>query len=253
MLRGRIVAKGTEQLSVNGENIPGFMAAMTMPYPVRDPAGLAAVQPGDRITADIVVKSNDDYWLEHLAITDTSGRGAAAATPHELLLGEAVPDVSLINQDGKTLHLGQFKGKAVLVTFIYTRCPFPTFCPLISREFATLQNELAKNPADYNRTHLVSISLDPDYDTPFVLHKYGLTYLRDDASGFAHWDFVSTSPADLKKLASAFSLEYHEENNQISHSMSTILLAPDGTVKQIWPGNEWTTSEVLTALRNATS
>jgi protein SCO1/2 len=257
VLRGRVVGKssGTGQISVDGEKIPGFMTAMTMPYPVKDPQGLAAVEPGDRITADVVLKGDETYWLEHLTINDKSGRGSvpAATTPHELLPGETVPDVPLINQDGKALHLGQFKGKAVLLTFIYTRCPFPTFCPLISSEFATIQNDLAKNPTDYNRTHLVSISLDPDYDTSSVLHKYGLAYLRDDASGFAHWDFVSTSPADLQKLALAFGLEYFKQNNQISHSMSTILLAPDGSVRQIWPGNDWTTSEVLTALRNATS
>jgi protein SCO1/2 len=256
-LRGRVVAKssGTGQLSVAGEKIPGFMTAMIMPYPVKDPQGLAAVEAGDQITADVVLKNDETYWLERVTITDKSGRGSvpAATTPHELLPGEAVPDVPLTNQDGKTLHLGQFKGKAVLLTFIYTRCPFPTFCPLISSEFATIQNDLAKNTADYNRTHLVSISLDPNYDTPSVLHKYGLSYLQDDASGFAHWDFVSTSPADLQKLAAAFGLEYYEENNQISHSMSTILLAPDGSVRQTWPGNKWTSSEVLAALRNATS
>ena len=226
---------------------------MTMPYPVKDTQGLAEVEPGDRITANVVVRNNDDYWLEHITITDKSERGSVSASPpHELLPGEAVPDVALINQDGKMLHLSQFKGKALLLTFIYTRCPLPTFCPLISSEFAEIQSELAKNPTDYDRTHLV-ISLDPNYDTPPVLRKYGLAYLRDDASGFAHWDFVSTTPADLQKLASAFGLQYFEQNNQISHGMSTVLLAPDGIVAKTWPGNEWKTSEVLAALKNATS
>jgi protein SCO1/2 len=256
-LRGRVVAKSphTGQLSVAGEKIPGFMAAMIMPYPVKDLQGLAAVEAGDQITADVVLKNDETYWLERIAITDKSGRGSvpAATTPHELLPGEAVPDVPLINQDGKTLHLGQFKGKAVLLTFIYTRCPFPTFCPLVSREFAAIENDLAKNPADYDRAHLVSISLDPDYDTAPVLRKYGLGYLQDDASRFAHWDFVSTTPTDLHKLAFAFGLQYFEQNNQISHSMNTILLAPDGTVVETWPGNEWKASEVLTALKNAAS
>jgi protein SCO1/2 len=254
-LRGRVVAKSasTEQLSVDGETIAGFMAAMIMPYPVKDPKGLAAVEPGDQITADVVLTSDETYWLEHLTIIDQSGRGSVSAltTPHELLPGEAVPDIPLINQDGKSVHLSQFKGKAVLLTFIYTRCPFPTFCPLISSQFAAIHNELSMSPSDYGRTHLLSISLDPDFDTASVLRTYGLPYLRNDASGFAHWDFVSTTPADLHKLASAFGLQYSEQNNQISHSMNTILLTPDGKVAEEWPGNEWKTSEVVAALKKA--
>lgn len=255
-LTGEVLAKSDGQLSIDNDNIPGFMPAMTMTYPVQDPQGLQQVQPGDRITADVVVqKGGSNYWLQRVVITDRSARGsvAVATKPRELLPGEKVPDVPLINQDGKTLHLADFKGKAVLLTFIYTRCPFPTFCPLISSEFAAIHSDLAQTPPIYLKTHLLSVSLDPSYDTAPVLRKYGLAYLKDDASGFAQWDFVSTSPADLQKLASAFGLEYSIQNNQIVHSMSTILLAPDGTVKQIWPGNEWKTSEVLAALKNATS
>ena len=172
------------QLTVDGDYIPGFMPAMTMPYPVKDLQGLEQVEPGDRITADVVVETKDSYWLEHIAISDKSGRGSFAATaPHELLPGETVPDVSLVNQDGKTIHLNQFKGKAVLLTFIYTRCPLPTFCPLISSEFAAIHKDLAGTPVEYQKTHLVSISLDPAYDTASVLRKYGLAYLQDDAAG----------------------------------------------------------------------
>ena len=229
-LTGQVLAKNeaAAQASIDNDNIPGFMPAMTMNYPVKDPQGLQQVQPGDRITADVVVQNGgSNYWLEHVTITDQSARGSisAATKPHELLPGEKVPDVPLVNQDGKTLHLADFKGKAVLLTFIYTRCPLPTFCPLISSEFAAIHNDLAQTPAIYQKTHLLSVSLDPNYDTAPVLRKYGLAYLKDDASGFQQWDFVSTNPADLQKLASAFGLEYYEQNNQISHGMSTILLA----------------------------
>ena len=257
-LTGQVLAKNeaAAQASIDNDNIPGFMPAMTMNYPVKDPQGLQQVQPGDRITADVVVQNGgSNFWLEHVTITDESARGsiAVATKPHELLSGEKVPDVPMVNQDGKTLHLADFKGKAVLLTFIYTRCPLPTFCPLISSEFAAIHNDLAQTPAIYHKTHLLSVSLDPNYDTAPVLRKYGLAYLKDDASGFQQWDFVSTNPADLQKLASAFGLEYYEQNNQISHGMSTILLAPDGTIRQIWPGNEWKTSEVLAALKAAAS
>lgn len=253
-LHGQVMGKdaASAQLSVDNDNIPGFMPAMVMNYTVKDPQGMQEIQPGDRLTADVVVKSSSEYWLEHLAITDKSARGSIAATqPHPLAAGTQAPGVALVNQDGKTLHFADFKGKAVLLTFIYTRCPLATFCPLISSEFAQIHNSLAENPALYKRTHLVSVSLDPAYDTPPVLRKYGLAYLKNDAAGFAQWDFVSTSPADLQTLASAFGLMYYEQNNQISHSMNTILLGPGGTVQQTWPGNEWKPGEVLAALENA--
>ena len=255
-LKGQLLARNdsTGQLTVDNEEIPGFMPAMTMIYPVKDAQGLQQVQPGDRITAVVVVENGGtNYWLEHIAITDRTGRSlfSIPKKPRALLPNQKVPDVPFINQDGKTLHLADFKGKAVLLTFIYTRCPFPDYCPLMSSRFAAIQETLAKSAAVYGKTHLMSVSLDPKYDTPPVLRKYGFPYLRGDASGFAHWDFVSTSPGDLRTLASAFGLQYFEQNNQISHSLDTILLAPDGTVKQVWPGNKWTTAEVLTAMENA--
>jgi protein SCO1/2 len=254
-LRGHVLSKNqdTQQLTINHDAVPGFMPAMAMSYQVKDLQGLDQVEPGDQVTADVVVANADTYWLDQLKITDSSGRAAAvpATQAQELQVGKTVADVPLTNQDGQTLHLRQFKGKAVLVTFIYTRCPLPTFCPLISSEFAAIQNQLQAAPSDFARTHLVSISLDPSYDKPPVLRKYGLAYLADNPEGFKHWDFVSTSPADLQKLASAFGLEFYEQDNQIAHSMETVLLAPDGTVAQSWPGNEWKTDEVLAAMRKA--
>ncbi len=254
-LLGRVLEKSnsTRQLTVNQNPIPGFMAAMTMPYSVKDTQGFREVQPGDLITADVVRGENNDYWLEHLAIKDTTGRGllVASRSPHPLQLGERVADIPVTNQDGKALSFGGFRGKAVLITFIYTRCPFPTFCPLISSEFAAIRKEMAKTPADYEKTHLISITLDPQYDTPPIMRKYGLSYLANDPAGFEHWDFVSTSPAELRDLATVFGLEYFEQGNLVPHSMETILLAKDGTVFKYWPGTEWKTSEVISALRQA--
>src|ERR1700758_2348134 len=131
-LQGRVLGKSdpTRQIIVNHGAIPGFMPAMTMPYPVKDTRGFREVQPGDLIGADLVVSGNDAYWLERLTVKDKTGRESVASLPpHELLPGEQVPDVALTNQGGRTLHLAEFRGKAVLITFIYTRCPFPTFCP----------------------------------------------------------------------------------------------------------------------------
>jgi protein SCO1 len=251
-LSGTVISKSidTQQITVAHDDIPGFMAAMTMPYSVRDMHGLEQVQPGDKIVADVVVQSSSNYWLEHILITDQSGRGKPLpgenAAP--LAAGAAVPDVPLVNQDGKTIHLSDFKGKAVLLTFIYTRCPNPDFCPRVSGQFAALEKQLAQSPADLARTQLLSISIDPSYDTPAVLRKYGLAYMGGDPARFAHWEFAVSSPDDLKQLASAFDLVYYQQDNQIVHSMDTILLAPNGTVAQTWTDNDWTTADMLSAV-----
>ena len=247
-LRGQVLAKDDTQVTISHENVPGLMPAMTMPYSVKDPAEFQKLEPGDTITADLVVDREQKNWLEKVKIADRSGREARPSiTADELDTGAAIPDVKLINQDGKTIHLSDFKGKAVLITFIYTRCPFADFCPLISHEFAALDRELAKTPGDYERTHLVSVSLDPAFDKPPVLRSYGLTYVKN----FAHWDFVATEPADLKQLAKAFNLTYYEQGQQIVHNLRTVLLATDGAVARVWSGNEWRKQEIVEAVRTA--
>jgi len=256
-LTGRVISKQpvTQQLVVDNDDIPGFMPAMTMPYAVKDPDGFGKVQPADVIRAEVVVGPGNKFWLEHVVVT---GKVAPQSSkdgniPRTLLIGEKAPDVPLVNQDGKTIRLSQFKGKAVLLTFVYTRCPFPDYCPLLSRQFSAMQRELAANPGEYKETHLISISLDPNYDKPPVLREYGLKYMDHDPNGFLHWDFVSTTPADLQTLVASFGLQYSDQDSQINHSMNTILLARDGTVAQMWPGNEWQTSEVLDVTRHALS
>jgi protein SCO1 len=254
VLTGRVISKqpATQNLVIHNDDIPGFMPAMTMPYTVKDPDGFQRAQPADLIRAEVVVEQPGQFYLEHVVVTGKSADKPSpnGAAPHVLLIGDKPPDVPMVNQDGKTVRFSQFKGKAVLLTFIYTRCPFPDFCPLLSRQFAAIQKELADNPEDYQKTHLISVSLDPNYDKPPILRKYGLSYVDHDPKGFQHWDFVSTTPLDLQKLVGGFGLEYSDENSQISHSMNTILLAPDGAVANMWPGNEWQTNEVADVIRH---
>lgn len=251
-LKGQVLDKNpaTKEITVKHGDIPGFMPAMTMPYPVKDQVGFHRVQPGDVITADVVTANKgNEYWLQNLRITGDSGRKTVKLSiVHRLDIGDYVPDLPLVNQDGKSFKLGDFKGKAVLVTFIYTRCPVPTFCPRLSSRFAKIQEDLSKTPADFEKTHLVTISFDPAYDTPPVLRKYGLAYLDNDPAGFSHWDFASTNPGDLRRIADAFGLEYFEEDNQISHTMVIVLISPQGTVAKYW-GIDWTIAELEDALR----
>jgi protein SCO1/2 len=254
VLRGQVV--GTNQpnseITVKHDDIPGFMPAMTMAYKVKEPAVVQELKPGDMIVSDLVTKNNgNDYWLEDVHITSRHAQNPVPVSrTHFLAPGEQVPDLTLVNQDGKTLHLDEFKGKALLMTFVYTRCPMPNFCPRLSNAFARIQQDLAKSPNDYEKTHLLTVSFDPKYDTPSVLHKYGLAYLGDAPSGFLHWDFASTNSADLRKLAEAFGLEYFEEDDQITHTMDIVLINPDGRISKYW-AYQWTPEELEDALREA--
>lgn len=255
ILTGRVITKqaATQQLVIDNDDIPGFMPAMTMPYTVKDADGFARVQPADIIRADVIVEPQGKVWLEHLVVTGkTVAKPAVPGAPARvLMIGEKAPDVPMINQDGKNIRFSQFEGKVVLFTFIYTRCPFPDYCPLLSSKFAEIQRDLSRVPDDGNKMHLISISLDPNFDKPPVLRKYGLPYMQNDPAGFAHWDFVSTTPADLQTLVTSFGLSFSDQDGQINHSMNTILLASDGTVANMWPGNDWQASEVLDVMRHA--
>ena len=237
-LQGEVISKNsaTNQVTVKHGDITGYMPAMTMPFKVRDPAVLRQLQPGDKISSELVVAGSGNAWLENIRVTAKSGRQAAkpAAPQHLLAVGEPAPDLPMTNQDGKTIRLSDFKGKGVLVTFIYTRCPMPTFCPRLSSQFAKIQNDLKKTPDDYRKTHLLTISFDPKYDTPAVLRKYGLAYLDDDPSGFAHWDFAVPKSGDLRKTGECFRTAIHRRG-QSDHAF-------DGHRSHL---SRWKSGEVL--------
>jgi protein SCO1/2 len=245
------IRAATGEITVQHGDIPGFMPAMTMVYKLKDPAAIQKLKLGDQISADVLVHAdNDDYLLDSVVVMSEARRGFVPSMlpPHQLMVGEQVPDLPLVNQDGKGIHLKDYRGKALLITFIYTRCPMPTACPLITSHFAKVNKDLASDPKAYNASHLISISLDPVYDKPPVLRQYGLAYLDDNAGALSHWEFADTTPGDLKKLAEAFGLQYSEEGNQITHTMATTLIGPDGTVAQTWVGSDWHPDEVAGAV-----
>jgi len=250
-LQGKVLDKDQTagEFTVKHDAIPGFMPAMTMPYKVKDPPAMRNVQPGDMITADLVRGDNmKEYWLQSVRITDQSGRaGAKPAIKHAIAIGDTVPNILLTNQDGKRIQFSDFQGKAVLITFIYTRCPVPEFCPRLSSQFSKIHDDLLRT-ADYDRTHLLTISFDPKYDSPALLRKYGLAYLGDQAEGFGHWDFATADASEMRKIADTFGLEYYEEDKQITHSMVIVLLTPKGAVARYW-ATQWTTPELEEALR----
>jgi|SRR5271163_228554 len=249
-LRGIVVASDAAKgvVTVDSEAIPGLMGAMTMPYKLAQPGVAGELHPGDHITARLRV-SESASAIDQIVVTAQAkpdykpNKFYNVPTP-----GQAVPDFKLLNQSGKTIAVDQFRGKVLLVTFIYTRCPLPDYCIRLSRNFANIQHQLAADPQLYNKTHLLSISFDPAYDTPKVLHSYGNAYAGSGA--FAHWDFAA--PADLDAVEQFFDVGVSPgSNNTLTHSLSTAVIAPDGKIFRWYPTNDWTPAAVVDDVKQA--
>ncbi|MBI4467926.1 MAG: SCO family protein [Acidobacteria bacterium] len=243
-LTGKVVSVDRElkKVTIAHDEIPGFMSAMTMPFVLKEEWAYGVLGPGDQVKGTLVV-SGDRSWLEDLVITQ-EGAPDATAVPepaNEPKPGDKVPEFVLTNQEGHRVGLGEFLGRALVVTFIYTRCPLPDYCPLMNTNFQELQTELLKQPELIGRTQLLTISFDPEYDTPEVLK----TYARSFTPNFDHWQFATGSSSEVKTVAEYFGLRYWPENDQIIHSLRTAVIGPDGKLINLYRGNEWKVSEVL--------
>lgn len=251
-LRGKVVSTDAAHgiVVLDHEAIPGFMDAMTMPYQLKDPSIVNELHPGDRITADVLVQKSGEetVLLDHIVVVAQARPDYKPSVQYHVPApGDAVPDFKLRNQDGREIHLAQFKGKSLLITFIYTRCPLPNFCPLVTRNFAAINSQLAGDPKLYARTHLLCISFDPEHDTPAQLKAYGRQYIGGDAkNAFAHWDFAVPAQPVLMDMAKFFDVGItHGTDDTITHTLSTTLIGPDGKVVQFYAGNEWTPAQVV--------
>jgi protein SCO1/2 len=249
-VNGRIreVTPPTKTITISHEAIPDYMPAMTMPLQVKDPSLLIGLRPGDEIHFELSV-TDDDSWVSHLErigkASATSDLTVSAAASDELREGEQVPDFTLTGENGKLVHLSDFRGKAVVLTFIYTRCPLPNFCPLMSKNFEALQERLCK--ALPGKFHLLSISIDPQFDTPQVLEAYAALYHATGQS----WTFATGTQEQINEVASAFGLVHEEEGGLISHNLRTALISPEGRLLHLWKSNVWTPYEVQRMMQEA--
>src|SRR6476646_7558311 len=173
-LKGKVVAVEVDKhlVTVAHEQIKDFMPAMTMPFMLPDESTLQFLATGDEISATLVVDGAQS-WLENVTITRQSPDASGPTGIAEAKEGDEVPDYRLVNQDNKEIRLHNFRGKALLLTFIYTRCPLPEYCNLMSTNFAEVDRTLQKDPNIYSKTHLLSITIDPEYDNQKVLRSYG--------------------------------------------------------------------------------
>ncbi len=246
-LNGRVVAvdRNLRQLTIAHDEIPGLMSAMTMPFTVSKGSNWALndIAPGDSIRATLVL--GDHAELQDISFTrGTPADGSlpsAAGGPHP---GDLVPDLTLVNQDGNPIHLAQFHGKPLLLTFIYTRCPFPDYCPRLSNNFSQVMQQLQKKPSAFDQAQLLSISIDPENDKPSALRSYGERYAGKADPGFAHWQFASGSPQQVRQAADFFGLAYNQKDGQIVHGLVTVLIGKDGKVVKVYSGSDWKPEQV---------
>jgi len=256
-LKGKIVSvdKAKKKATITHDEIPGYMDAMTMDFPIREDWVWEDLTKDAEIRADLVV-DKDGYWLEKIGIVAAPNPNQPPLPPANekfAQIGQEVPSFNLTNQDGKKISTRDFRGKALAITFIYSRCPLPEYCILMSKNFSDVANQLQDNPELKDKIRLLSISFDPQTDTPAKLKEYGLGYLGKNAKpDFTVWQLASGSEKEVKEIADFFGLRYQlnaNDKTQFDHSLRTIVISPEGKVQEIISGNEWTPNDLLRELQ----
>jgi len=238
------------QVTVQHEEIPGYMSAMTMAFPIRDdPKVIAFLRPGDRIEARLVV-DGDNYFLEEVLTkgfvptpTPFGGSGIKPEPNKGVAIGETIPDFTLTDQTGARVKLSQFRGQPVAVTFVYSRCPVATACPLTVARFSKIDAGLKKD----NFGALLCVTVDPENDTPAVLKEYAAHVGADPK----RWKFLTGDPRDVARVAERFGVLYYPDKAQIVHSQAVAIVDPDGKLATVYYGEQWEPETVLQDLQKA--
>jgi protein SCO1/2 len=235
----RKIDKESGQVMIRHDEIPGYMKAMTMPFDLKGQEVLNELFPGDEVEGELIVKS-DDIEIKNLVITNPAPPTAikfgpngveVQAKPTLLLAGELVPEFQFTLQDGKAAKLGDYRGKIVLLTFIYTRCPLPNFCPMMDRKFGELAARLSATGKGEN-VRLLSVSFDPENDTPEVLAKHAAA----KGAKMPLWSFGVATHEELGKFGPLLGLMYGPGEKEVLHNLVTAVIGPDGTLLRLDQG-----------------
>jgi protein SCO1/2 len=248
-VKGKVVSvdKANRKVTIAHEAIKDYMEAMTMPFTLPNEDVYSELKPGSQILATLVVDQGRS-WLEDPVISNVVDPNLVSKTEDsgvEPAAGTETPDFALVNQDGKKIGFKQYRGKALVLTFIYTRCPLPDYCPLMTKNFEAINRELQGKPALRDKTHLLSITVDPDYDKAKVLRDYGERFAGSDKDVFKRWEFATGSPEQIKKVAQFFGLNYWKEKDQIIHGLRTAIITPDGKVAKVYRHNDWKPEDLV--------
>lgn len=244
-----------KKVKITHEDIPGYMEAMTMMLDVRDAKELSGLVAGDNVTFRMLV-TDDDGWIDQLKKLDgprtplppdPTFRRAPEVQP--LAVGDKLPEYTFTNATGRVVKLSEYRGRALAITFIFTRCPFPTFCPRLSTSFSDAQTALkmqANGPTNWN---LLSITIDPEYDTPERLQAYADRYKADPK----RWEFVTGDLTAITAIGEQFGLQFWRANpnEPINHNVRTVVVDTNGRIQWVTPETEWKAEALVEQMNKA--
>jgi len=241
---------------VRHEEIPGFMPKMTMSFNVRDTNELRGLLVGDAITF-LVKATEEDSWIQSIRRAGTNDLAPPPRldpSPSSLLRvatmkhGDALPDAELLSEDGRTIKLSDFKGRALAFTFIFTRCPLPDYCPRMNQHFNRARNLLLQRPGGPTNWQFLSISFDPDFDKPGVLTRYAYSYRGQNAN---RWLFAAAPTNVMASMVSQLDFRFANEGGSFLHNLRTVVLDSQGRIYRQFDGNKWKAEELAEALAQA--
>ncbi|MDB6015734.1 MAG: Electron transport protein SCO1/SenC [Pedosphaera sp.] len=248
------VKPANKSVVIKHEEVPNYMPAMTMPFDVKDTNELAGLHPGDAVSFRMVI-AGEDAWIDQIKKLDVP-RAAEPATPapirivrdvDALKVGDPFPEYHFTNELGQAVNTSQFKGQALAFTFFFTRCPYPTFCPLVSNNFDEAQKKLAASADGPKNWHLLSISFDTENDSPATLKSYAEKYNYSPE----HWNFVTGDPLEINAIADQVGETFWHDGPSITHNLRTVVIDAQGRVQKIIPENKWTSDELVAEMVKA--
>jgi protein SCO1/2 len=255
-IQGQILAVDTakQAITIRHDDIPDFMPGMTMTFPVVTPTELEGRVVGEIVAGTLEVSDSQGRLtgLRHVGSAALPANVNQLAMATELLeVGAEVPDAAFVDQADRRRSFAEWRGSVTVVTFIYTSCPLPNYCPLMDQNFATLQGAIAEDAALRGRVKLMSISIDPARDTPAVLAAHAARRKTDAEV----WTWLTGDPVTIDKFAGRFGVGILRPDNatEINHNLRTAIVDRAGRVQTIYSGNEWTPGQLLSDLRRAVS
>ena len=234
------VDRATATVTVSHEPIPGYMDAMVMPFAASHPGDLKDVQPGDRIQFRLNVGRGSTIIdrVRLLSAAPANASGPTADAPAAVAIGEPVPNFTLTNQRGVDVSLESLRGKVVVVSFIYTRCPLPDYCPRVMTNLSSLRDRF-RDRLDKDLV-LLTVTFDPQYDTPEKLHEYAARYGADVPG----WHLLTGARPETTRVSALLGVEFYPEEGMITHTLQTAVITRDGRLAARAEGKEFSTRQL---------